>query len=254
MDIGQRAQDESLSYFGLAALLVALFIPTIRVWQWLTEELGKTAALLIPVIAAVIVLAAVILARLRGPDSFKPRWPYLVVAVVLSGIALLMTDPQFPAKRIHLAEYMLGAFVLRRAICRWVSGTSLIIMTAVLGILFGAHDELIQGMHPDRTFGHRDIAVDAVSAIAGALVGHGMGLFERLPLRDEPWSVPSIWTASALILGVVAFLYPLPELRDAPLPWWTITPLIVVGGVWYLLDRQRRALGDPASLAVWMMI
>jgi len=51
MDIGKRITVESLGYVGLTALLVVLFIPTIWAWQWSTGELGKTAALLIPVIA-----------------------------------------------------------------------------------------------------------------------------------------------------------------------------------------------------------
>jgi len=52
----------------------------------------------------------------------------------------------------------------------------LIVMTAATGIVLGAHDELIQGLHSDRYFGHRDIVVDGLSAMAGAFVGHGLKL------------------------------------------------------------------------------
>ena len=254
MGIEKRAKVESLSYFSLAALLVVLFIPTVGIWNRLTEEFGKTVSLLIPVVAAAVVFGILFVTQRRHRDQLKYRWPILCVATLLAIVALVFTDPQFPAKRIHLVEYMLIAFVVRRAICRWVSGVALVTMTLVIGILFGVHDELIQGMHPDRTFGHRDIAIDGISAIAGSLAGHGTRLFEGLPQRDQSWSTPNLWIILVVTLSMVVFLYPLPELRDAPLPWWTLAPLFVAGITWHAFDRPRRALGDPASLAGGMLL
>ena len=41
----KRAQIESLGYSLLALVLVIVFIQTIGVWRWLSEELGKTGSL-----------------------------------------------------------------------------------------------------------------------------------------------------------------------------------------------------------------
>jgi hypothetical protein len=126
-------------------------------------------------------------------------------------------------------------------------------MTAATGIVLGAHDELIQGLHSDRYFGHRDIVVDGLSAIAGAFVGHGLRLYDTIPKREEHWTIPTWWPLSLVAVGLIVFLYPLPGLVKAPLPWWTLTPLFTAALFWYLLDRTPRAVGDPASVTVWLV-
>ena len=129
----------------------------------------------------------------------------------------------------------------------------LIVMTAATGIVLGAHDELIQGLHPDRYFGHRDIVVDGLSAIAGALAGHGLRLYDTVPKREENWIVPPWWALAAVAAGLMVFLYPLPALRELPMPWWTLTPLLTAVFVWNVLDRTPRSAGDPASIAAWLV-
>ena len=253
MKVQHRAQIESLAYSLLAAVLVVVFIQTIGVWRWLSEELGKTGAMLVPFLVAILLLIFVFVARLRKKERFQFHWLYLVAAIVLVGIALSLPDSRFPAKRIHVAEFMLLAFVLRRGFCRWSSGVPLIVMTAATGIVLGAHDELIQGLHPDRYFGHRDIVVDGLSAIAGALAGHGLRLYDTVPKREENWIIPPWWSLAVVAVGLVVFLYPLPELIKAPLPWWTLTPLLTAAFVWSVWDRTPRAVGDPASVTVWLV-
>ena len=254
MWIRERAQIESLSYCCLAACLVVVFIQTINVWRWLDETLGGTGAMLVPFVLAVCLLTFLFVARLGNKERLQIYWLYLIVAVVLAGIALSLPDPNFPAKRIHVAEFMLIAFILRRGFCRWSSGMSLIIFTATAGIVLGAHDELIQGLHPDRYFGHRDIVVDGLSAIAGALAGHGLRLYDNVPKRDEIWIAPHWRYLALVVVGLIVFLYPLPGLREVPLPWWTLTPLVVTAFLWYFLDKARRVVGDPASVIVWMVV
>ena len=248
-----RAQIESLCYSLLALVLVVVFVQTIGVWRWLSEELGKSGSALVPFLVAAFLLMVVFVARLRRKEQSQFYWLYLVAALVLVGIALYLPDSRFPAKRIHVAEFMLLAFVLRRGFCRWSSGVPLIVMTAVTGIVLGAHDELIQGLHPERYFGHRDIVVDGLSAIAGAFAGHGLRLYDTVPKREENWIRPPWWALAAVAAGLIVFLYPLPGLREAPLPWWTLTPLLTAAFVWTVLDRTPRSAGDPASIAAWLV-
>ena len=254
-----RAQIESLGYSLLALVLVVVFVQTIGVWRWLSEELGKSGSTLVPFLVAAFLLMVVFVARLRKKEQSQFYWLYLVAALVLVGIALYLPDSRFPAKRIHVAEFMLLAFVLRRGFCRWSSGIPLIVMTAATGIVLGAHDELIQGLHPERYFGHRDIVVDGLSAIAGALAGHGLRLYDTVPKREENWIVPPWWALAAVAASLIVFLYLLPGLQEtplpqkAPLPWWTLTPLLIAAFVWSVLDRTPRSAGDPASIAAWLV-
>lgn len=251
--ICRRAQVESLGYSALASMLVILFIPTIGLWRWLSAEFGATGAFLMPVAAAASVLIVALLFQLRSAGARNSRWRYLLAAAAIATIALYLTDPKFPAKRIHVAEYMLVAFVIRRAACRWLEGTHLIVMTAAISVLFGVHDELIQGLHPERTYGLRDISVDGLGAVSGALAGHGLRLFDGIPKRAKRWRLPSPWQTATLIIGTMFALTPLQALRDSQIPWWTITPLLAAGVVWHLGDDQPRNLGDPAAVAAWLI-
>jgi len=253
LEIQRRSQIESLAYCGLAIALMVVFMQTIGVWRWLTDALGKTGAILVPFVLAVVVFGTVLSIRLYAGHSLRLRWSYLIVAALVSAIALYIPDPQFPAKRIHVAEFMLLAFLIRRGFCRWTGGIPLITLTAICGIVLGAHDELLQGLHPDRRFGHTDIVVDGLASIAGALAGHGLKLYDNIPKRDVDWIFPPLWALVLVAAGFIAFLFPLPAFQELPLPLWTLVPLSLSALMWYTLDQTPRPLGDPASVIVWLV-
>ncbi len=253
LQIQKRSQIESLGYCSLAAALMVIFMQTIGLWRWLTEELGKTGAMVVPFVVAVVVFGVALAIRLYTGRSLRPRWSYLIVAAVVSTIALYIPDPQFPAKRIHVAEFLLLAFLIRRGFCRWTDGIPLITLTAICGIVLGAHDELLQGLHPDRRFGHTDIVVDGLASIAGALAGHGLKLYDNIPRRKVDWISPPLWALVLVAAGFIAFLYPLPAFQELPLPLWTLVPLSITALMWYVLDRTSRLIGDPASIIVWLV-
>ena len=253
LQIQKRSQIESLGYCSLAAALMVIFMQTIGLWRWLTEELGKTGAMVVPFVVAVVVFGVALAIRLYTGRSLRPRWSYLIVAAVVSTIALYIPDPQFPAKRIHVAEFLLLAFLIRRGFCRWTDGIPLITLTAICGIVLGAHDELLQGLHPDRYFGHTDILVDGLAAIAGALAGHGLKLYDNIPRRKVDWISPPLWALVLVAAGFIAFLFPLPTFQELPLPLWTLVPLSITALMWYVLDRTSRLIGDPASIIVWLV-
>ncbi len=253
LQIQKRSQIESLGYCSLAAALMVIFMQTIGLWRWLTEELGKTGAMVVPFVVAVVVFGVALAIRLYTGRSLRPRWSYLMVAAVVSTIALYIPDPQFPAKRIHVAEFLLLAFLIRRGFCRWTDGIPLITLTAICGIVLGAHDELLQGLHPDRRFGHTDIVVDGLASIAGALAGHGLKLYDNIPRRKVDWISPPLWALVLVAAGFIAFLFPLPTFQELPLPLWTLVPLSITALMWYVLDRTSRLIGDPASIIVWLV-
>ncbi len=253
LQIQKRSQIESLGYCSLAAALMVIFMQTIGLWRWLTEELGKTGAMVVPFVVAVVVFGVALAIRLYTGRSLRPRWSYLIVAAVVSTIALYIPDPQFPAKRIHVAEFLLLAFLIRRGFCRWTDGIPLITLTAICGIVLGAHDELLQGLHPDRRFGHTDIVVDGLASIAGALAGHGLKLYDNIPRRKVDWISPPLWALVLVAAGFIAFLFPLPTFQELPLPLWTLVPLSITALMWYVLDRTSRLIGDPASIIVWLV-
>lgn len=213
--------------WALAAMLLAFFINAFPAWSALSQQLGKQAALLPFGLLGLILLPLALLAWRRRPWD----WRCILAGIACAVLGLLATDPAFPAKRIHVAEYAVLALVLRRALAPWLKGWSLTLAAALFGLLAGLHDEMVQGLLPSRSFGLRDIGVDGLGALAGSLLGHGLRLAPgaasaaTLRWRDLP---QASWALGLLPLGlgVVLLAWPLERLAGSAIPLWPLAPLL----------------------------
>lgn len=236
-------------FHGLCAGLILLYVNTFEIWTALTDHLGRERASLIPFAAVLAAFGLFALAARRAWRGGRLCRGMVVLGLVLAGVALALPEAQFPAKRIHVAQYMLVAVVVRYGLRRSLGGAALTVAGVAITALYGAHDEMIQGLHPARTFGLEDWLVDILAGAAGSLLAHGIGLFEaRGPavtgLRRLAREVPPGLTV--ILAGVVALMVPLPAFRDDLAPWWTVLPLLAGGVVWFALPPPA----DPALRAV----
>ncbi len=226
-----------LAFYGLALILMALFIQTVPVWQWLAKTLPTWATVALPAVVLGLLLGALGLTVLRDRDRRAAiNWRLFGGGILLCIVALLLSDPAFPAKRIHSAEYLALALVIRRAASARVHGIELVVYATVLTVLLGIHDELIQGLHPDRGFGLRDIGVNATAGLGGSLIGAALGLIESpSPASAASDSVPRTSISPpvlAIVAGLALLLIALPAFRDVLIPWWTVAPLLMGGALW----------------------
>lgn len=239
-----------LPTYALAGLLVGLFIQTFEAWRWVTAMAGPG-----PAVALAPSLLVALLLALAGWAALGRRrpveiWP-VVAGSVLALIALWLCDPEFPAKRIHVAEYVLLSLVVRRGVALDVRGGRLTVLTALITALFGFHDELAQGLHPDRSFALADVGVNALSALAGALIAQGLGMFAgRRPVAAE--AVPIVGSC-AVAVGLAFLAVALSGYRDQPIPWWTMTPILAAGALWFS-DNRASATLPAISVAVWLAL
>ncbi len=230
--------------YELAALvLLALYINAFEVWRWLSINLGPGLANVVPIaVAAAAVVAALSPLLKRG----LLRKPSALVALLGTGLlvvlALLASDSAFPAKRIHVAEYLLMGLVIRPALKDEFHGTSLLWATALITALIGCHDELIQGLYPNRSFGWRDIGINALSGLAGALIGYGLTTLPRAA-RQGGFAAQDWMLLAPMGLGWLALLYAIPQFRGVAVPLWTALPL--AGGVLATLLLRHRKTSDP---------
>ncbi len=214
-----------------AAILVVVYVNLFPVWQGLSQLTAGRGLAVAPIVAALAVPLLLMIRRRR-------HWPAVLLAMCCAGIGLLLADPLFPAKRIHVAEYMLLAALLRLAVPRSLGAWQRTMVAAMAGALFGMHDEMIQGLLPERTFGLADLAVNACGAAAGALLGQGVSDDDVNPqerLTDLPWPV---W---AVLSGVVLEAIALPAYRDRPLPLWTAAPVLAAAAACFLVPPPRSA-------------
>src|SRR3954452_12078686 len=134
--------------YPVAALLVIAYVNTFELWALLVGSIGPEQAALVPFVtlAAGLGLACWWVILHRGTIRIRPV--LLIMALALAVLGLALTDPTYPAKRIHVPQYLLLALVLRRALSDHVGGTTLNAVTMVVTLVFGIHDEMLQGLHP----------------------------------------------------------------------------------------------------------
>jgi hypothetical protein len=228
------------AWHALAALLVLVFAHTFELWRWLVATLGPSGAAAIPIGLALALAGgfAAILVKRGAVD-----WRLLALAAALAGIGLLTTDPQFPAKRIHVPQYALLAALLRLTLpdC---AGWTRTLGAAFLATLYGVHDEFVQGLMPTRGYGTADMLTNALGAFSGAVALHDPR--ERAHKPPAPGDLARL-AAMATIVGSLAIAFV--DWRGAALPWWPsagfalVFALGVAPGAWRPILRPCALLG-----------
>src|SRR5258708_1530858 len=225
------ARCSEWAYEVAAIGLIAVYVNAFEVWQALGESLGQTTANFIPLWLAAAVGAFAIVAAIHRLAQRQPvGWWTLAVGGVLAGLAFRLADPAFPAKQAHVPEYLLMALVVHRAFRLHLSGAALVVATTVATAVLGSHDEFLQGLSPDRTFGIRDIAVNAVAGLAGALICYaleGAPRLTRIGSTAEGRLGASEWVAMGILFGGwVGLFLATYEFRAGVLPTSPLAPLL----------------------------
>lgn len=242
--------------YPVAALLVVAYVNTFELWALLVRSIGPEQAALVPfaTLAAGLGLTGWWIILHRGTIRIRPVLLIMALALALLGLAL--TDPAYPAKRIHVPQYLLLALVLRRALSDHVGGAALNAATIVVTLIFGIHDEMLQGLHPSRTYGLRDIVVNATAGASGALLAAGIGLW-RGPSGPLHLPVPigaalAVQAAALIFLVMTLMSYVGVNPVDAPPPALAGAPLAI--GAIALMVLFRSGSPSPAARHIRMVI
>ncbi len=231
IDVGamKAARLAPFVWYGVALALMATFVNMFALWREISALMGDAAGN-VPYVATLLVLACLGVAAVRTARTrARTDWFIVVLALACALIGLLATDPEFPSKRIHVPQYIALALVVRRGLCSRVSGWPLTLSGWLITVILGCHDELIQGFHPQRTFGLVDVLTNAWGAAAGSLLAHGFGWMEAGRPNGVPPPRAVIVAMLSVLAGVGLELVALNAFKEAILPYWTILPLL--GGV-----------------------
>jgi VanZ family protein len=244
--------------YGCCVLAVLVFVNLFSLFAILREIFGKTAIDLAPIVLTLLSLALLLILTTRNSHkSGQPiAWPWMSTGAVIVCFALLIPDPEFAVKRIHVLEYLLLSLLVRYTLAQRISGLSLFIYGILFTVVLGMHDELLQGFHPQRTYGFRDIAVNSAAAVGGSCLWQGLELFtrgEKTPSQGIDWTIALylLW----LFLALVLFLLPLLAFKYQAIPLWTLLPLSSTLLLWGLLlagrkDKHRHGTGVISLAAI----
>jgi hypothetical protein len=171
-----------LAYVSLYALVI-IYANSYFVWAFLGSHLAGYAEF-VPILLTTVVLLIVVVASIKKWDLVTLKKSWLIAGVVIIGVALLLPDSSSPAKRIHVAEYMFLSFIVFVLLRQRVAGMWLIICSTLITTLYGAHDEMIQGLLTSRSFGCKDILVDGLSGLGGSSIVFAIAGGSTLPYRS----------------------------------------------------------------------
>ena len=234
--------------------MVVAFVHLYQLYRLVDELFGPGFLAVAPLILPpVLLLLAVLLARRDRGRKQRNAWA-VVAGTALCLIALTVPDADIAVKRIHVAQYLLLSLAVRHALAVNTGGVELTVAGSLLGGLYGVHDELLQGLHPDRTYGLRDMLVNFLASSGGSLVWHGLGLYEGSPHPPTSHTTPRLGLVAPLALAaaVTAMAVPLIACRgQAALPWWPVFPLaaLLAAGALETFAQGRRPCAPCLPLA-----
>jgi VanZ family protein len=170
-------------FFLHAACLatVVFYVNMFQFWAWLRKQLGPGfMADALPVMITLVVLVVIGLRFVhRVNRGYRIKFLFLGLGIVAAFFSLAIPDPHVPIKRIHVAEYIALSFLVRYTLSHRLQGAQLTLFTVLVTMLYGVHDEMLQGLHSLRYYGWRDITVNGMGGLSGSLLGHGLMSFER---------------------------------------------------------------------------
>ena len=157
-----------LRWLAVVAWVVVIYttIPLVRslreffVARWPAELIG---------IAVILVVVAVCAAGLNVLRRRRRRLPVADAALLLAVTAVLVIWTWRlmgqPEETVHFLEYGVLGVLLFRALRTGIHDSSIFVVGALIGILVGIFDEIIQWFVPGRYWDYRDIALNGGASI-----------------------------------------------------------------------------------------
>jgi VanZ family protein len=108
----------------------------------------------------------------------------IVLAISTVIVILIMTFENNTNKYIHIPEYVLMSWILYQALVADYKGGGILLLVFICGAMLGVVDEIMQGIHPQRTYGWKDMVIDSASSLIGILSLTGL---KRPEMRKWGW-------------------------------------------------------------------
>ncbi|MBS29118.1 MAG: hypothetical protein CL566_09405 [Alphaproteobacteria bacterium] len=237
----------------IAVLLVITYTNMFVAWRFIGQQFGRGVVDALPfiVVGVAFVLIAVFLALQLRRGGMTIAWPWLVAAVAMVLVGLGSTDPIYAAKRIHVPQYALLGLVVWFSIKSADQTPRTLFLVILAGALYGVHDEFLQGIHPQRSFGIRDMLTDVCGVLAGVFFVRAIA---KVPTRKKPEAgigkvdYGLVGIVSTVIVGVVLLAFAGVAFRFDLIPYWSVLPVLAAAVTVALWAERQDEPGDRAAI------
>jgi len=157
---------QRIIWWVMVALYTAALPYVILVFRAIDRHFPPQIAANVPLI--IIVLLAVVYALVCIKKKTAVRC-VLILAVSGAIIFFIMNFENNPNKYIHIPEYVLMTWILYQALAIDYKGSGIFLLIFTCAAMLGIVDEILQGIHLQRTYGWKDMIIDAASSFIGIL-------------------------------------------------------------------------------------
>lgn len=180
--IAKKSQHRHRIILWVTVMLYTASLPyVILVFQALTRHFSAQTAGNVPLVIITLLAVAYAIAGLIMKTIGRCIIILAVSAVIVFSIMAFEANAN---KYIHIPEYVLMAWLLYQAMIIDYKGRGILLLVLLCAAMLGVVDELLQGIHPQRTYGWKDMIIDAASSLIGILTL--MGVKHRLK-GDWAW-------------------------------------------------------------------
>jgi VanZ family protein len=165
----------------VTVILYTVALPyVILVFETITRHFSAQTAATIPLVMNILMAVAYVIAGV-----IKKRIGNCIFTLAFGAVIVfaIMASEANTNKHIHIPEYVLMTWLLYQAMIIDYKGRGILLLVFICASMLGVVDELLQGIHPLRTYGWKDMIIDAASSFIGILTLMGI----KYPPRGD-WS------------------------------------------------------------------
>lgn len=221
----------------LCLALVPIYVNMFPIWKYLSTRFGEDIFIYLPLVFLVLFIGGILGIWLKAAKRTVPtNKAGLALGLLFCCLGLLISDPEFPVKRVHVVEYAFLCLVARYAMSHFLCGLPLLFFSALFCTLLGIHDEFLQGLHPARTFGLRDMGVNLLGSFGGGLIWHSLHLFSNH--QTSTIKSTDVCFVCWLSVSVLMLVWPAQYYRGLVVEMWVALPLLAAAA-YYFLYRNK---------------
>lgn len=233
------------SIFLMPIGIMLVFQNGVDVWRY-GAAYFESPLLALVVFSAVLfgLLGFLIFSKVQARQVLNVR----VASLVLLLCAIyFIPDSRYPAKKIHIPEYFLIGSCAYLVLTRAFVSTRHRLWAALIYVSFiGVHDEVIQGLLPDRYFSYIDIIVNISSGAVGT--AFAMELTKKEPLNRSRVNGLVIFNLVIAFAAVGMLVFVLWRFKGVPVPFWSVLPLTGAAVNALLSVKEAQISGEDKRL------
>jgi hypothetical protein len=161
-----RLNQKKIIPWIAVALYTASLPHAIVAYQAIVQHFPPQTAGRIPLFIIAILAAVYTAVCIRRKVALRC---VIVLAASTVIVFLIVSFEDNANKYIHTPQYIIMIWLLYLALAVDYRGSGLLLLVFVCAVMLGIVDELLQGIHPQRTYGWKDMIIDAASSIIGIL-------------------------------------------------------------------------------------